>query len=178
MRRILLFAALAVTVAACQLGAQRTSTPAIKAADKESTAVREQCAARHASGELTLTQSVECSNPRIIAAFDAAHYPYMDLLRLGMAARLAGAEKVDKGEISLDAYQHQLSELRGRVADEIDRRNAEATQTESQTAAAPPPQTETIDPAIRTKLLDGLSAFSSLNAPATESDVRQRQDGP
>jgi hypothetical protein len=176
MRRIPLFAAVAVTLAACQFGARPTNTPAIKAADKESTAIREQCAQRHANGELTLTQSVECSNPHILAAFDAAHYPYMGLLRLGMAARLAGAEKVEKGELSFDAYQHQLSELRGRVADEIDRRNAEVAEAQKETGATPPPRSETLDPATSAKLLDGLSAFSSLlpNAPAAGSEVRHQ----
>ena len=158
MRRILLFVALATVLAGCQFfKSQATDTPAIKAADKESTQIRDECAKRHASGELTLTQSVQCSNPRIIAAFDAAHYPYMDLLRLGMDARLAGAEKVEKGEITPDEYQSQLSELRGRVADEIDARNGATVD-----AAKPPAQTETIDPAAKAKLLQGLSAFSSL----------------
>src|SRR6185437_4040703 len=110
---------------------------------------------RRRTGELTSLMAVErCAEPGVIAAYRKADYPYMDLIRFAEAARLAGAEKVDKGEISESEYDHQRRVLRDRLADEIDRRNAEA----------PPPRStaEMPDPSVTAKLIAGLSAFSAL----------------
>jgi hypothetical protein len=114
---------------------------------------------RYQSGELTMAQSVECSNPKVIAAFERVNYPYMDLMRLGMDARLAGAEKVDHGELTPEEYQRQLGELRKRIAAEMRRRNGD-TDEEGNPAATYP---QTADAAEKAQLLDGLDAFSSLN---------------
>jgi hypothetical protein len=78
----------------------------------------------------------------------------MDLIRFAEAARLAGAEKVDKGEIGESEYDRQRLELRDRLAAEIDRRNAEN----------PPPHStaDMPDPSVTAKLVAGLSAFSAL----------------
>src|SRR6185312_14144827 len=147
-------------VVACALlsgcgGARPTDTPAIKAAGEEMRGIRAQCEARRRSGELTSVTAVErCAEPGVIAAYRKADYPYMDLIRFAEAARLAGAEKVDKGEISESEYDHQRRVLRDRLADEIDRRNAETTPPRS-TAEMP-------DPSVTAKLIAGLSAFSAL----------------
>ena len=78
----------------------------------------------------------------------------MDLIRFAEAARLAGAEKVDKGEISEREYERQRLKLRDRLADEIDRRNAETPPRRS--------DTDMPDPSITAKLVAGLSAFGAL----------------
>lgn len=143
-----------VMLAACH-GARPTDTPAIKTAGEEMRGIRADCEARRQSGELTSGTAVErCAEPRVLAAYRKADYPYMDLIRFAEAARLAGAEKVDKGEISESDYERQRSKLRGRLADEIDRRNAET----------PPPRSdaEMPDPSTTAKLIAGLSAFSAL----------------
>jgi hypothetical protein len=117
--------------------------------------IRVECEARRRSGELTSVTAVErCAAPGVIAAYRKADYPYMDLIRFAEAARLAGAEKVDKGEISERDYERQRRELRDRLAAEIDRRNAET----------PPPRSDADmpDPPTTAKLVAGLSAFSAL----------------
>jgi hypothetical protein len=157
MRRALLAIALPLLAAGCATGPTPLDSPAIKAADEEATAARQACAQRYQSGEMTMAQSVECSNPKVIAAFEGADYPYMDLLRLGMDARLAGAQKVDRGEISADEYQRQLGELRKRIGAEMRRRNGDAT--EANPAPAYPQVAEASE---KSKLLDGLSAFQGL----------------
>jgi hypothetical protein len=156
MQRFCAMIAMAAAVTGCQSGPPRpTNTPDIKAADRQSVALIRECRQRHAEGELTLTQSVQCSSPQVIDAFEAAHYPYMDLIRLGMQARLAGAEKVDAGALSERQYDRQLTELRSRVAEEMRHRNTEA-------AGGQPALTETVDPATRARMLRGLSAFADL----------------
>jgi hypothetical protein len=139
-----------------------TEAPEIKAADRESTAAREECQNRRAMGELTLVQAVACANPRIVAAFERAHYPYMDLLRLGMDARLAGAEKVQSGEITETAYMQQLRELRDRIADEMSRRNEAAVKAGWPERTQPETYPDTADAATRQAMLRGLDAFASL----------------
>ena len=148
-------AALACVVLAGCGNSGPTETPAIKAAGQEMRDIRRQCEARRHSGELTSATAVEhCAEPRVVAVYRDADYPYMDLIRFAEAARLAGAEKVDKGEISESEYERQRGKLRGRLADEIDRRNAET----------PPPRSdaEMPEPSITAKLIAGLSAFSAL----------------
>ena len=148
-------ATVACAVLASCRSAGPTETAAIKAAGEEMRGIRAQCEARHRSGELTSVTAVErCAEPEVIAAYRKADYPYMDLIRFAEAARLAGAEKVDKGEISESEYERQRGKLRGRLADEINRRNAET----------PPPRSDADmpDPAITATLVTGLSAFSAL----------------
>jgi hypothetical protein len=128
---------------------------AIKRAGEEMRRIRTQCEARRRSGELTGLTAVErCVEPGVIAAYREADYPYMDLIRFAEAARLAGAEKVDKGEITEGEYERQRGKLRGRLADEIDRRNAETL--------PPRRDADMPDPSTTAKLVAGLSAFSAL----------------
>jgi hypothetical protein len=96
----------------------------------------------------------------------------MDLIRFALAARLAGAEKVDAGQISEKEYDEQREELRGRLADEIDRRNAErrsqtAPPASSSASSASPPASplndQQLDPATAAQLTAGLSAFSDVH---------------
>ncbi|HEX7967637.1 MAG TPA: hypothetical protein VF502_05415 [Stellaceae bacterium] len=141
----------------CQ-GPQPTDTPDIKAAGDKMRAIHEQCDERRRSGEFeNLTEVERCVGPRVIVAYEEAHYPYMDLIRFAEAARLAGAEKVDSGEITEAEYDRQRLLLRDRLADEINRRNKEAASHESPRTYGPD-----IDPATRDQLVNGLGAFSAL----------------
>ncbi|HKW55589.1 MAG TPA: hypothetical protein VJO12_18000, partial [Stellaceae bacterium] len=117
--------------------------------------IRAECEARRRSGELPSVTAVErCAEPGVVSAYQQAGYPYMDLIRFAEAARLAGAQKVDRGEIALSEYERQRLELRHRLAAEIDRRNAET----------PPPRSaaDMPDPATTDRMIAGLSAFSAL----------------
>ncbi len=135
-------------------GPQRTDTPAIKAAGEQTRKMREQCEERRRSGEFKSVTEVErCADPLVTSAYQEAGYPYMDLIRFAAAARLAGAEKVDKGEITESGYERQRLMLRDRLAAEINRRNAEST---------PPLPAQTLDPSTTARLVDGLSAFTAL----------------
>jgi hypothetical protein len=160
MRRAALVFVLPLLAAGCASGPAPTDAPAIKAADKEATAARQACLKRYEAGELTMAQSVECSNPKIIAAFEGANYPYMDLLRLGMDARLAGAQKVDRGDLSAEEYQRQLTELRKRIAAEMRRRNSGASDADLEGKPVPT-YPQTADASEAAKLLDGLGAFQT-----------------
>jgi hypothetical protein len=145
-------AALGALLSGC--GAPRpTDTPAIEQAGDEMRGIREQCEARRRSGELQGLTAVErCAEPGVIAAYEQAGYPYMDMIRFAEAARLAGAEQVDRGKISQSEYERQRMELRRRFADEIDRRNDET----------PPRRADTLDKATTARLVEGLSAFTAL----------------
>ena len=146
-----------MALAGCQ-GPQPTDTPDIKAAGDKMRAIHEQCDERRRSGEFeTLAQVERCTGPRVVAAYEEAHYPYMDLIRFAEAARLAGAEKVDSGEISEAEYDRQRLLLRDRLAGEISRRNKEAASQESARTSA-----DEIDSATTDRLVNGLSAFSAL----------------
>lgn len=60
-----------------------------------------ECRAKRLRGELpTHAASVQCSNPTMIAAFNEAHYRYMDLIELFAAKRLELAAKIDRGELT------------------------------------------------------------------------------
>jgi hypothetical protein len=61
--------------------------------------------------------------------------PNMDVLNLWLAARLVGAENVDKGKITEAEYQLQLAELNSRITDEKRRRSFANVQVASQVQA-------------------------------------------
>ncbi len=160
--RLAAWGALLALLAGCNLLPQPTDTPAIKAAGEEMRTIREACQQRRQSGEITSLADYErCADPAIIEAYEKASYPYMDLIRFALAARLAAAEKVDAGQISEKEYDEQREELRGRLADEIDRRNA-AKRSEASPPASPPSDQQ-LDPATASQLTAGLSAFSDVH---------------
>jgi len=71
-----------------------------------------ECNEKRKRGELkTFKAAVECSNPKVYAAWKEASDPNLDLLNVLLAARLVGAENVDRGRITEAEYQLQLAEL-------------------------------------------------------------------
>jgi len=139
-----------------------SNTPATEAAGEEMRHIRAECEDLRKKGEIKTLESTEsCANPRIVAAYQQAGYPYMDLIRFAAAARLAGAEKVDNGEISEAEYDRQRLVLRDRVADEIRHRNAEAAAPGQQSAALPS-GAGALDPDTEARLVKGLPAFGDL----------------
>jgi hypothetical protein len=112
--------------------------------------------------------SVECSSPRVKAAWRERRYPYMDLIDLQEAARLVGAENLDKGKITEAEYKLQLAELRSRIAAESQRRllavaNTQAAQAQAQAANS---QAQAANMQAAGALLQGLGAFQAANRPA------------
>jgi hypothetical protein len=165
MRRLVVCAASFAVLASCNLLPQPTDTPEIKAASEEMRSIREACRQRRLAGEFkAMAEYEQCGDPAILQAYENAHYPYMDLIRFALAARIAGAEKVDAGEISAEEYDKQREALRGRLADEIDRRNAATRSKSSKDAPAPSaPADEQIDPETASRLTAGLSAFRDVH---------------
>jgi hypothetical protein len=77
----------------------------------------------------TFRQSAECSNPKIMAAYESAGYPYMDLVRVLLDVRLVAADNLDKGVITEIQAREQSSEFERRLTSEDQRRrNAAAPQ--------------------------------------------------
>jgi hypothetical protein len=106
--------------------------------------------------------AVECSSPRVLAAWRERQYPYMDLISVYEAARLVGAENVDNGKISEAEYKLQLAELQSRLNTEAQTRglaiaNAQAVQARAQAA----------NTQAHAAMLQGLSAFQMANRPQT-----------
>ena len=57
-----------------------------------------ECSEKHKQGEIkSFKAEVECSNPKVYAAWKAAGDPNLDLLNVLLAVKLVGAERVDKG---------------------------------------------------------------------------------
>jgi hypothetical protein len=82
-----------------------------------------ECKAKRLGGELkTQKFFVECSNPKIFAAYREAGDPNLDLLNVYLAARLVGAENVDKKRVTEAEYKLQLAELESRLTKERQRR--------------------------------------------------------
>lgn len=120
-----------------------------------------ECKQRRLNRELkTLRASVDCSNPRIYAAWRDAGDPHLDLLGVVLAARAAGADKVDKGQITEAEYELQLAQLNARLNDERGRRNlATMEQQARQTEATA--HVRAAEAQSAAALLQGLAAFRS-----------------
>jgi hypothetical protein len=117
-----------------------------------------ECNEKRKRGELkSFKASVECSNPKIYAAWKEVGDPNLDLLNLWLAARLVGAENVDKGKITEAEYQLQLAELNSRITNEKRRRSFANAQVASQVQAA---QAQSA-----AALLQGLAALQSSSRP-------------
>lgn len=102
---------------------QQDFAAALKAASQAARTAALACAERRRSGELkTHRASVECSNPKIIAAYRHAHYPFMDLIEILAKARLAGAERLDEGTVTEAEFGREMGRLAARVSAEAYRR--------------------------------------------------------
>ena len=103
---------------------------------------------------------VQCSSPRVVAAWRERQYPYMDLINVYEAARLVGAENVDSGKISEAEYKLQLAELQSRLVAEDQRRGLSIANTQAAQAQAQAANTQ-----AHAAMLQGLSAFQMANRP-------------
>jgi len=93
-------------------------------ASKMAISAANECRAKRLSGELkTYVESVECSNPRIVEAWSAANYKYMDLVKSFAAKRLELARRVDRGELSEEQNQRQIADFYSRLQAEERRRD-------------------------------------------------------
>jgi hypothetical protein len=125
----------------------------------------EECNEKRKRGELkSLKATVECSNPKVYAAWKEAGEPNLDLLNVLLAAKLVGAENVDRGRITEAEYQLQVAELNARITEERRRR----TLTDAQASAslqASQAASEASQAQSAAALLQGLAALQSANRP-------------
>jgi hypothetical protein len=97
---------------------------------KQAQAISAECHEKRLSGQLKwFADAARCSNDRMRQIWADAGFPYMDLVDLMAAHRLAIAERIDKGELSTAVANVQMAEFGGRVVNEAQRRDAETRQT-------------------------------------------------
>jgi hypothetical protein len=81
--------------------AASTAHEALNWAAKETERASHECRAKRLSGELpTYLASAQCSNPRMLQAFKAAHYRHLDLIEHLAAMRVEFAGQMDRGELT------------------------------------------------------------------------------
>ena len=72
----------------------------------------DECKAKRLSGQLpSHAASVQCANPAMLQAFNAAHYKYMDLIQYFAAKRLEVATKIDRGEMTEQQGQVETQKI-------------------------------------------------------------------
>jgi hypothetical protein len=72
----------------------------------------DECRNKRLSGQLpSHVASVQCANPPMLQAFNAAHYRYMDLIQLFAAKRLEMATKIDRGEMTEQQAQTETEKI-------------------------------------------------------------------
>jgi hypothetical protein len=99
--------------------APQSTAQALKQAGEEAKTAMMQCKNERLSGELkTYMASAECSNPRIVAAFQRAGYRYMDLIHLLTVKRRALAKRVDNGTLTEAQAELETAQFMVRIDDE------------------------------------------------------------
>jgi hypothetical protein len=72
----------------------------------------DECRNKRLSGALpSHVASVQCANPPMLQAFNAAHYRYMDLIRFFAAKRLEMATKIDRSEMTEQQGQVETEKI-------------------------------------------------------------------
>jgi hypothetical protein len=104
-----------------------TGQEAMTAALKVTARAADDCRAKRLRGELpSHAASVQCANPPMLRAFNAAHYRYMDLIQFFAAKRLELATKIARGE---------MTEQQAQVETQKNFASIQATERQRDTAA-------------------------------------------
>lgn len=94
---------------------------------QQANAVRAECDAKLEAGVYkTFYQRTECFNEGLMNIYLENNYPYLDLVLLSNAYRLAVAERVDKGELTKTEAQVIMAELGQRIVTEEQKRATNA----------------------------------------------------
>jgi hypothetical protein len=84
-----------------------------------------ECRTKRLRGELpTHTASVQCANAPMLAAFNEAHYRYMDLIQLFAARRLELATRIDHGELTEQQGQLEIQNAYANIQEAERRRDS------------------------------------------------------
>lgn len=98
----------------------------IHEAGKQAAAAVSECRSQRLKGEIAShAASVECSSPKVRAAFARIGYPYMDLVEKLNAKRLEAAEHLDKNWLSGTEDQMEFARLAIDIAEQEGERNQE-----------------------------------------------------
>lgn len=90
-----------------------------------------ECRQRRLAGELkSNAESVRCSNDRVRQVIAESGYPYMDLVDLQLAYRLAVAQREDEGKITHEEVGLLIAELNVQLENEARRRAMVAYQVD------------------------------------------------
>lgn len=102
------------------------SEPRNHEAEAKAQAAYANCEELRSLGQLkTHRAAVQCAARPVVEAYQAAAYPFMDLVFFSLEARQLGAERVDAGDVSDEQYQRDVAALDARIAaEEARRRNA------------------------------------------------------
>jgi hypothetical protein len=112
----------------------RQQTPQAPAADnplvtafKQTEIASSLCRTKRLGGELpSHAASVQCANPAMIQAFNAAHYRYMDLIQVFAEKRLELATKIDRGELNEQQGQLEIQKAYASIQETERRRDSGA----------------------------------------------------
>ena len=130
------------------------------------------CRERRLHGELpSYKASAQCSNPKIFAAWQAAHYPHMDLIVQWLNAREAASDQVDQHQLSPDQFEAQMGTLTVRLtAEEQRRRNGVIGGNDAEMQLQLPPTGQVVGvatPPGQEKLTEKKSAAARQRAAAS-----------
>jgi len=117
--------------------ARRASQQQLAQRNTEVTAAIEECRGARMRGELkSYAEAAQCTNVRIRAVNQSASYPFMDLVDLAAAVRLADAEKVDKHQMSEAEAALHVAQVKSQLIDQARRRILEAKAVDIQARTA------------------------------------------
>jgi hypothetical protein len=138
------------------------SPAAIREAEATANAAYADCNTQLRQGKLkSFRQAVECAEPPVVAAYQGAGYPYMDLIQFDLNARMHGAEEIDVGAASEADVDRDIAVLETRINQEQQRRMDYRAQTGG---AAPDMPLDQLTVGV------GLNALNGRAPPPTASD--------
>jgi hypothetical protein len=97
----------------------------IKTALKQADQAANECRDKRLRGELpSHVASTDCSNPRIVEAFNNAHYRYMDLIFVYVARRREVGGRIDRKELTDDQGNVEIARAFSELVEAERRRDA------------------------------------------------------
>lgn len=147
---------------------------ALKQAHQQAMQIAQECREQRLAGVLSgHVESARCSNDRMRQLWASAGYPYMDLVDLFLAYRMALAQRIDEGKLPKEEAQLLAAELQTRLASEEQRRNATALQAQAQAQQARSQWLQSYG-----ALLQGLALWNqALSPPAPQGPLTYLRSG-
>ncbi len=103
---------------------QQAPTDPTKIAMKQTETAIMECRSKRLNGELkTYLASAQCANPRIVQAWSAANYRYMDLISVFTTKRAVVAEKMDRNELTEVQAQAENAKIFSEIVEAEKRRD-------------------------------------------------------